>query len=236
MSRRRWLIAVAVVGLVVIGAAAASTSSVFGARVEPTFKSETEKASYAIGLNLARQLKTIAKDLDDEALAQGFNDGRSVDGKTRLTNQQITATLASLRKTYQQKAAAARTSAGKPVTAVPGISVFFKMDPRLTASYGGDRWVSPPTYTRVGDAKGAAIETRAQAHGANPTAKPASLQWTPSDPGMVQVTPDTGGAVTITVKHAGASIIHVASGEVTKELAVKAETRNEALQVEISQK
>lgn len=235
---RRWLMAVAmagVVAVVAVVAAAASTGKVFGARAEPAFKSELEKASYAIGLNLARQLKTIASDLDDRALMQGFNDGRSAEGKSRLTKQEITATLASLRKTYQQKLQAAHTSAGTPVTEVPGLSVLFKIDPRLTASYGGDRWVSPPTYTRVGDATSAVIEARAQARGANPAVRTASPQWTASDPDMIEVTPGKGGAVTITVKRAGTSNIRVTSGEMTKELAVKAETRDNALQVAISQ-
>lgn len=235
MSLRRWLIGIAMAAFVAVVAATASTGKVFGAKTEPAFTTETEKASYAIGLNLARQLKTIATDLDDRALMQGFNDGRSAERKARLTNQEIATTLGSLRKTYQQKAAAANTSAGKPVTSSPGISVFFKLDPRLTAAYGGDRWVSPPTYTRVGDATSAVIEARAQAGGTNPKVKTVGPQWTASDPGMVQVTPDKGGAVTITVKRAGTSNIRITSGEMTKELAVKAETRDNALQVEISQ-
>jgi hypothetical protein len=52
---------------------------------------------------------------------------------------------------------------------------------------------------------------------------------------MVEVTPDKGGAVTITVKRVGTSSIRVKSGELTKELAVKAESKNNAMQVEISQ-
>ena len=237
MSSRQWSIAIVITALVaVVGVAAASTGKVFGAKPEPAFKSDMEKASYAIGLNLARQLKTIAGELDDRALTQGFNDGRAADAKSRLTPQEINATLSSLRKTYQEKRAAANTSAGKPATAAPGISVFFKLDPRLTAAYGGDRWVSPPTYTRVGDATSAVIEARAQTGGAHPTAKEQSLHWAPSDPGMVQVTPGKGGAVTITVKRAGTSSIRLTSGDVIKDLAVRADSKNNALQVEISQK
>jgi hypothetical protein len=51
---------------------------------------------------------------------------------------------------------------------------------------------------------------------------------------MVQVTPERGGAVTITVKRAGTSNIRVTSGEIAKQLAVKAVSQNNALQVEIS--
>jgi hypothetical protein len=235
MSSRRWSILI-VIALLAVAGAAASAGRVFGANAAPAFKSDAEKASYAIGLNLAKQLKMVASELDDAALVQGFNDGRSADGKSRLTAQEVSATLAGLRKTYQEKRTAASTSAGKPATAVPGISVFFKMDPRLTQSYGGDRWVSPATYTRVGDSTSAVIEARAQAGAANPKVKTAGPRWTSSDPEMVQVTPDTGGAVTITVKRAGFSSIRLTSGEVTKELAVKAEPRNNALYVEIAQK
>ena len=235
MSSRRWSMVIAIAALAAVAAAAASTGKVFGAKAEPAFRSETEKASYAVGVNLARQLKTMASELDDRALAQGFNDGRAADGKTRLTDQEITATLTSLRKTYQQKIAAAHTSAGQPVTNSPGMSIFFKLDPRLTAAYGGDRWVSPPTYTRVGDANGAIIEARAQARSANPKVKADIPQWVPSDPTMVQVTPERGGAVTITVKRAGTSNIRVTSGEIAKQLAVKAVSQNNTLQVEISQ-
>jgi hypothetical protein len=224
-----------VAALVAAVAVGASTGKVFGAKPEPAFTSDLEKASYAIGVNLARQFKLVASDLDDQALAQGFNDGRAADGKARLTNAEIVAAMAALRKTYQQRVQAAHTGAGKPVTGNAGISVFFKMDPRLTAAYGGDRWVSPPTYTRVGDATSAVIEARAQARSATEKAAASSLQWTPSDPGMVQVTPDKGAAVTISVKRAGTSSVRITSGEMTKELTVKAETRDNALQVAISQ-
>jgi hypothetical protein len=232
MLRRRWVIGIAGTALAAL-AAVASTGKVFGAKADAAFKSDTEKASYAIGLNLARQLKTIAADIDERALAQGFNDGRSADRKPRLTDQEITATLASLRKAHQQKLTAAQASAGKPVTSTPGLMVFFKMDPRLTAAYGGDRWVSPPTYTRVGDGNSAVIEARAQVQTRGAVPAP---HWTSSDAGVVEVKPDKGSAVTITVKRPGTGNIRITSGELTKELAVQAENRNNGLYVEITQK
>ena len=232
MSRPRWMIAVATAGLVLAVAGAVSTGKVFGAKAQAAFKSDSEKASYAVGVNLARQLKSIAGELDDRALLRGFNDARSADGKSLLSNDEMMTTLKSLRRDFQRRTAAAHSSAGQPVTSATGVSVYFKMDPRLTNAYGGDRWVSPATYTRVGTASSATIEARAQARGADPQA---SLQWTPSDPGMVQVSPDKGGAVTITVKRAGTSVMHVTSGELTKELRVTAEMRDNALQVAIAQ-
>ena len=53
---------------------------------------------------------------------------------------------------------------------------------------------------------------------------------------MIQVTPGKGGAATITVKRPGTSNIRLTSDKLTKELAVTAETRDNALQVAISQK
>jgi hypothetical protein len=235
MSPRRGLIAVAIVGVAVV-AAALSAGRVFGAKEESAFKNDTEKASYAVGVNLARQLKTLADSVDERALVAGFNDARSGDGKTRLTNQEINAALATLRASYHQNVAAAQVGAKAPATNTPGISVFFKMDPRLTASYGGDRWVSPPTYTRVGDANGAVIDARVQIRAAAADLKPALPEWSSSDPAMVQVTPEKGGAVKITVKRAGATNVRITSGTITKELSVKAEPRDNALHVEISQK
>ena len=239
MSRRRWLIAIAVTVWLAAVAAAVSTGAVssgklFGGKAEPAFKTEVEKASYVIGLNLARQLKTIAKDLDERALTQGFNDGRTGEGRSRLTREEIAATIASLRNMHKAKLTEAHASAGTPVTQSPGLSVLFKLDPRLTASYGGDRWVSPATYTRVGDATSAVIEARAQAQ-SSAAAKAAAPEWTASDPEMVSVSPAKGAVVTITVKRAGTSTIQVASGEMRKELSVTAQSKDNALQVSITQ-
>jgi Domain amino terminal to FKBP-type peptidyl-prolyl isomerase len=235
MLRPRWLLAAGMAGLVAAIVLAASSGKVVGAKPDPTFRTEAEKAGYAVGANLARQLKTIAGDLDDRALLQGFNDARATGGQTRLTNEEINAILQSLRRTHQQKVAAVHSSAGAPATSTSGLAVFFKMDPRLTAAYGGDRWVSPPAYTRVGDADSVAIEARAQVGGSDPKVKAPAPSWTASDPAMVQVTPDVGNAVTITVTRPGTSVIHVSSADVKKDLAIKAEKPNSALQVTISQ-
>src|ERR671936_683929 len=134
MSRRRWVIAIAAAALVAL-LAAGSVGTFFSAKAESAFKSDTEKASYAIGLNLARQLKTIAANIDETALAEGFNDGRSAARKPRLTDQEIAATLASLRRMHQQKVKAEHSRAATPAMNGRGLSVFFKLDPRITAAY-----------------------------------------------------------------------------------------------------
>jgi FKBP-type peptidyl-prolyl cis-trans isomerase len=129
-------------------------------------------------------------------------------------------------------------TAAKAATPTPRLTVSFKMDPRLaTGTYGSsDRWVSPPTYTRVGDENTCTVEARVlrlDAHGKPVTVRPT---WTATDPEMVVVTPSEGNAVTILVQRAGESRVRVDSEGVSKELTIKAAHRNNALHVDISQK
>lgn len=222
--------AFAIVTTALVVAIVAATGSASRATAAAEFNSPMEMASYALGVNFARQLKTMAGEVDAEAMMQGFNDARAAGGETRLSEQQVNAAVSALRKKYQEQQSAARA-------ATASLSIFFKMDPRLAGgTYGDrDRWVSPPTYTRVGNDKSCVIEARAQVTGADRSNMTEIPQWKPSDPDMIDVTPSEGGAVTITVKRAGTSSIHVRAGTVLKELAVKANVRNNVLQVEISQ-
>ena len=134
-------------------------------------------------------------------------------------------------------------SPGQAVAAVPApaaaarIAVSFKMDPRLaTGNYGGERWVSPPTYTRVGEGKTCTVEARAQGLDANGRSVPVSPTWTSADPDMVTVTPSEGGDVKILVQRAGESNVSVTAGAVSTELTIKAAYPNNVLQVDISRK
>lgn len=133
------------------------------------------------------------------------------------------------------------TSAGAAVprtATLAHIAVSYKMDPRLaTGQYGGERWVSPATYTRVGDKESCTIETRVKGLAAN--GRPAPIvnpRWTPSDPRMVTVTPEEGTQVTMTVLRPGQSTVRVSSQGVTRELVISAAYQNRVLQVEITQK
>ena len=133
------------------------------------------------------------------------------------------------------------TSAVAPVprtATLARLAVSYKMDPRLaTGQYGGERWVSPATYTRVGDEKRCTIETRVQGLSAN--GRPAAIvnpRWTSSDSTMVTVTPEEGTQVTMTVLRPGESTVRVSSLGVTRELVISAAYRNSVLQVEIAQK
>ena len=115
------------------------------------------------------------------------------------------------------------------------ITVSFKLDPRLSGgTYGGERWVSPPTYTGANAQD--TIEARVGGTNANGRPVRISATWTASDPEMVPVTPGQRNEFRITVKRTGESNLTVASQGVSKELVVKAKNLGNAIQVEITQK
>jgi hypothetical protein len=114
------------------------------------------------------------------------------------------------------------------------IQLAFKLDPRLSgATYGGERWVSPPTYQ--GSSGQSTVEAKASLMDASGRPTQASIDWKPSDPEMVTVSPAAGEKVTITVKRAGESSLTLTSGAVSRKLGVKAVDRNGARQVTITQ-
>jgi len=118
----------------------------------------------------------------------------------------------------------------RAATALTGITLSFKLDPRLTKSlYMGERWVSPPTYTGVQDGKNLTVEARAHGRDAKGKAMNISPEWIPADPEMVTVTPGQGNQVKITVLRAGESRLEIASQGVSKKLLIKAEYQNSAL-------
>jgi hypothetical protein len=131
----------------------------------------------------------------------------------------------------------ARAGEGAPNTATASpitITLSFKMDPRLSGpTYGGERWVSPPTYT--GAAAQDTVEARAQAIDANGRPSDASFRWTPADPQMLSVSPGQGDRVKIAVKHAGESKLKVVAQGSSRELLVKAKSLGKTIQVEIVQ-
>jgi len=114
------------------------------------------------------------------------------------------------------------------------IQLSFKLDPRLSgATYGGERWVSPPTYQ--GSSGQNAVEAKASLVDASGRPTKSTIDWKASDPEMVAVSPARGEQVTITVKRAGESSLTLTSGAVSRKLGVKAVDRNGARQVSITQ-
>jgi hypothetical protein len=116
----------------------------------------------------------------------------------------------------------------------PGIQVSFKLDPRLSGpTYGGERWVSPPTYRGAGAQD--TVEVRAAAVDAAGMPLKIDFQWTASDPEKVAITPTRGEQVKITAKRAGESVVTVNAGGSSRKLTVKAVEVNGVRQVSISQ-
>lgn len=114
------------------------------------------------------------------------------------------------------------------------ILLSFKLDSRLAgATYGGERWVSPPRYQ--GSSGQSTIEAQASAMDAGGRPTKASIDWKPSNPEMVSVSPARGGRVTITVMRTGESSLTLSAGPVSRKLGVKVVERNGARQVTITQ-
>ena len=112
-----------------------------------------------------------------------------------------------------------------------------EMDPRIaTGNYGGERWVSPPTCTRVGEGKTCTVEARVQGSDATGRSVSFTPKWTSADPEMVTVTPSEGNQVKILVLRPGQTSVRVSSPAFSKELTIKAAYQNNVLQVDISQK
>jgi len=120
--------------------------------------------------------------------------------------------------------------------ALARINVYFKLDPRLTLGlYMGDRWVSPPTYSRVGESMPVTVD--ASARGVDGWGKTVRFrpEWRAEDPEMVTVTPSEGNEVKITVLRPGQSNLLVSFHDVSRKLAINAMKRDKAIVVEIAQ-
>jgi hypothetical protein len=119
--------------------------------------------------------------------------------------------------------------------AAPGtIHVVFKLDPRMSGpTYGGDRWISPKTYTGANAQD--TVEVRASVVDARGAPTKAPIEWSPSDPEVVTVSPPRGGHVKLTVKRAGESSVTVKAAGASRRLTVQAVRRSGVWQVTISQ-
>jgi hypothetical protein len=141
--------------------------------------------------------------------------------------------LAVVAATSTSAAPLAGEERGAPA-ARPSIQVSFKLDPRLSGpTYGGERWVSPPTYR--GAAAQDTVEARAAAVDAAGRPLQIEVQWTASDPEKVAITPTRGARVQITAKRAGESVVTVSAGGSSRKLTVKAVEANGIRQLIISQ-
>lgn len=114
------------------------------------------------------------------------------------------------------------------------ITLSFKLDPRvLGPTYGGEHWVSPPTYAGA-QAQGA-VETMARAVDARGAPVRTDPEWTVSDPEILTVSPPRGRRVTITAKRPGASTVTVKAGGSSRTFTFKAEKPDGNWRVTVSQ-
>lgn len=78
----------------------------------PAFKSDKEKTSYAIGIDVGNNLKRNALDLDVDQFAAGFK-ASFTGGKALLTDEEVKQTLTSLMQGMREKAMAKQKEAGE---------------------------------------------------------------------------------------------------------------------------
>lgn len=208
-------------------------------RSESGFRSEKDKLSYALGMTFATQLRKQSIDVDAVALGQGLRDALS-NQHTRLTEQQARGIIATLQRGLKTKQLALQREQGRQhqdaaARQAPQTFTFlFKLDPRLMSGVygGGDRWVSPPTYTKVGEGKTCTVDVKVF----DPTLQAGpGVKWTADDPRMVTITPAEGREVKIVVQHAGETRVQVTAGGISRTLTVKGTYKNDVLQADISQ-
>jgi len=153
-------------------------------------------------------------------------------GLNRLIAMAIFLTLALLPGRQQASSEAA------PAGSLSRITVSFKLDQRLSGpTYGGVRWVSPPTFTLAQGGEQLTVEAKTQGVGADGNFLDVSAEWLPADPEMVTVTRGQRNEVTITVRRVGESKLKLAAQGAAKELLIRAKSfaSGNGLQVEISQ-
>jgi FKBP-type peptidyl-prolyl cis-trans isomerase FklB len=130
--------------------------------------------------------------------------------------------------------ASAQTTEPAPLT---NIRVLFKLDPRLSGpTYGGERWLSPATFTS-GAQEGSTATVEVKVQGVDTQGRVVSVvpEWTARDPRMVGVAAIEDNRFRITVSRAGESKLEVASRGISRSLLVKARSLGRAMQVEIQQ-
>jgi hypothetical protein len=87
------------------------TSSVFG-QEKSEFTTQKEKQSYAVGMNMGRNLKDNSIDIDYAVLIKGIKDALS-GGKTLLTVQEAREIITALQKDLQAKQEVKRKTLGE---------------------------------------------------------------------------------------------------------------------------
>lgn len=101
--RMRWM---AVVGIALLAGAA------WAAEEASVLKTQKDKVSYGIGMNIGSSLKRDGVDVDADLLVRGLKDGLS-GGKTLLSDEEYRATMTALQKEMMEKQAAVAKAAAE---------------------------------------------------------------------------------------------------------------------------
>lgn len=96
----RWMLTIAMMVLPVLASA----------QEAPALKTDKDKLSYAMGMDLATQLRARSVDLDPAVFAKGMADALA--GKTLMTQDEARAVITELQKTLVAQQAAAAKAAG----------------------------------------------------------------------------------------------------------------------------
>src|SRR5579863_5508814 len=68
----------------------------------PAFKTQKEKLSYAIGMEMGKGVKAQGLDVDPNILVQGLNDALS-DAKSRMSEEELKQVITALQQAVRQK-------------------------------------------------------------------------------------------------------------------------------------
>ncbi|HYD16639.1 MAG TPA: hypothetical protein VEB03_01405 [Candidatus Nanoarchaeia archaeon] len=118
------------------------------------------------------------------------------------------------------------------LAAEAGISVSFKLDPRLTSSlYMGERWVSPPTYTAVQRGAELTVDARAQVFDGHGRVLEITPTWRAEHEDVVRIITFQDNRVRFLVHRAGETRIVISGGGFMRRLRLKAEEDSGRLKV-----
>jgi FKBP-type peptidyl-prolyl cis-trans isomerase len=81
-----------------------------GAEEKPALKTQKEKASYALGVDIGKKLAQLGDDIDAEALVQGLKDAQA-GKKLQLTDEELQAAIEALQTVLTQNKAKAQAKA-----------------------------------------------------------------------------------------------------------------------------
>jgi len=140
------------------------------------------------------------------------------------------------RRPSESHSRAVQAGGSAETAGIGALKLSYKLDPRVSKStYSGERWVSPPVYSRIETGKSVEIEARVQAVDSQGKPVQVTPEWTSADLSVATISPARGSQVIIKVLSAGESPVRVAANGVSTEVVVKSSLQNASLSVEISQ-